>query len=449
MHELVRKARAFATQAHRRIDQRRKYTNQPYEVHLKSVAALVRTVTDEPEMLAAAWLHDTVEDTSATLEEIEAEFGRAVSELVSDLTDVSKPGDGNRAARKAIDLAHSAQSSSRAKTVKLADLIDNCRDICRHDDRFARVYLSEMAALLEVLSEGDSKLFANAQETLESCVARLGLPAIGSGVHLEPDYTPVDPAQVAHHGRALRLFTHAFSAEDLAEPLRSFDQDRPAGQVAELMRKRGFGVAGLRREGVVTGYVRLGDLTRGRCGAVAQRFKQAQVVDGEAPLSDVIHVLTRHESCFVRLLGDVSGLIERQDMQKPMVRMWLFGIVTFIEIDMTDRIRARWPDGDWTDLITPGRLAKAESLQAERAKRNQHGDLLDCLQLSDKAQILVSVDEERNGMGFQTMGAAKRVVKELESLRNNLAHAQDIVRYDWPQIARMTQWIEEKVGSPG
>ena len=139
MHELVKKARSFATEAHRRIDQRRKYTNQPYEVHLKAVASLVASVTDDPHSLAAAWLHDTVEDTSATLEEIEAEFGRAVSDIVSDLTDVSKPGDGNRATRKAIDLAHSAQASDRAKTVKLADLIDNCRDICRHDDRFARV----------------------------------------------------------------------------------------------------------------------------------------------------------------------------------------------------------------------------------------------------------------------------------------------------------------------
>lgn len=447
MDELVRKARLFATQAHRRIDQRRKYTNQPYEVHLKAVAGLVASVSDDPHCLAAAWLHDTVEDTSATLEEIEAEFGREVSEIVSDLTDVSKPGDGNRATRKAIDLAHSAEASIRAKTIKLADLIDNCRDICRHDDRFARVYLSEMAALLQVLQQGDPVLLVKATKTLDACARKLDIANLGPGVHLEPDYQPSDTERIARHGRTLQLFSRAFSAEDVAEPLRSFDQERPANQVGEIMRGLNLGVAGIRQDGVMTHYIRLDDLVSGSCGSVGHRFKQGQVLAGDSSLSDVIHVLTRHDYCFVTVLGSVAGVIGRQDIQKPMARMWLFGIVTFTEIELTDRIRARWPDGDWTGLVAPGRLAKAKALHDERAKRNQPSDLLDCLQLSDKARIIVTVEEERLALGFETMGAAKRVIKELESLRNNLAHAQDIVRYDWPQIARMTQRIDEIVRS--
>ena len=161
----MQRAVKFATQAHRRIDQRRKYSKQPYEVHLKSVADIVASVTDDEEMLAAAWLHDTVEDTPATIEDIEREFGEGVAGLVSDLTDVSRPGDGNRAVRKAIDRAHSARASARAKTVKLADLIDNCRDICSHDERFARVFLVEMAALLEVLDDGDPRLLRRARRS--------------------------------------------------------------------------------------------------------------------------------------------------------------------------------------------------------------------------------------------------------------------------------------------
>jgi (p)ppGpp synthase/HD superfamily hydrolase len=164
MSDLVERARDFATRAHQRIGQRRKYSQQPYHVHPEAVARLVADVSDDAEMIAAAWLHDTVEDTPATLDDIEAEFGPAVAQLVEELTDVSKPGDGNRARRKAIDRLHSAQASARAKTVKLADLIDNCRDVTRHDWRFARVYLGEMAALLEVLREGDPRLYQQACE---------------------------------------------------------------------------------------------------------------------------------------------------------------------------------------------------------------------------------------------------------------------------------------------
>jgi hypothetical protein len=88
-------------------------------------------------------------------------------------------------------------------------------------------------------------------------------------------------------------------------------------------------------------------------------------------------------------------------------------------------------------------LDKAQKLLAERRRRGQHVDLADCLQLSDKAQILMEDEQQRLAFGLPTKGAAKRVIKDLESLRNNLAHAQDIVTHDWPQIARLAQRIED------
>ncbi len=104
-----------------------------------------------------------VEDTPVTLDEIRDAFGDLVADLVGDLTDVSKPSDGNRAARKAIDRHHTELASPQAKTIKLADLIDNTRSIVQYDPDFAKVYLVEKALLLEVLREGDATLFEIAQ----------------------------------------------------------------------------------------------------------------------------------------------------------------------------------------------------------------------------------------------------------------------------------------------
>jgi hypothetical protein len=81
-------------------------------------------------------------------------------------------------------------------------------------------------------------------------------------------------------------------------------------------------------------------------------------------------------------------------------------------------------------------------LRDERQRRGQECELLDCMQLSDVAKILLAVPEERVAFGFDSTAAAKRVVKEMESLRNNLAHAQDIVTHDWAQIARMARNLE-------
>lgn len=164
MSSLPGRAQKYAKQAH--VGQLRKYTREPYINHPAEVVELVRTVPYTEAMLAAAWLHDIVEDTPIQLDEIERVFGSEVASLVDSLTDISKPSDGNRKTRKALDLEHTAKASSAAKTIKLADLISNSLSIATHDPKFAKVYLPEKAALLEVLTEGNSSLLAKAKELL-------------------------------------------------------------------------------------------------------------------------------------------------------------------------------------------------------------------------------------------------------------------------------------------
>lgn len=159
-------ARAFATKAHGEIDRRRKYTGEAYIEHPAAVAEIVRSVPHTEAMLCAAWLHDVVEDTPRTLSEVFIVFGHEVGSLVEMLTDVSKPTDGNRAARKALDLAHTATASPAAKTVKLADIIDNSRTIFQYDPDFSRVYKHEISRVLAVLTEGDPTLYAQASSII-------------------------------------------------------------------------------------------------------------------------------------------------------------------------------------------------------------------------------------------------------------------------------------------
>jgi CBS domain-containing protein len=440
--DLVERARAYATGAHARINQLRKYTSQPYDVHLKSVAELVASVSDDEAMIAAAWLHDTVEDTPATFEDIEREFGPDVMCLVKELTDVSTPGDGNRAARKAIDLRHSAGASARAKTIKLADIVDNCEDICRHDAKFGRVYVVEAEALLGVLTEGHGKLHALAAEVISRC--RAGLGRVAAGVvdqEVSPDAWGSNPA-VGSGRHGMRLFMEAFAARDIREPLPSFDAstvDRlPPGEWPWP----DLPIAGVREEGATTGYLLREDAAAGRPLRV-RAIDRRQLVALDAPLTDVIHVLTHFAHGFVELDGAVVGVVGRGDIEKPVVRMWLFGIIILVEVQVIGLIRARWPDGSWAAGVSAGRLEKARQLQAERARRGLPADLLDCLQLSDKLQIALQDRAFVEASGFGSLSAAKKVMKDLESLRNNLAHGQDVTSHDWPQIVRLARRIQQ------
>lgn len=164
---LVDAAIQFAKTWHGHVNHQRKYTGEPYTVHLAAVAELVSAHQGTPEMIAAAWLHDVVEDTPVTMEDIRAQFGDTVTNLVEELTDVSGPEDGNRALRKAMDKEHLAKASDSAKTIKLADLIDNAESIIEHDPTFANVYIKEMRALLEVLEGGNEQLYRRANEIVE------------------------------------------------------------------------------------------------------------------------------------------------------------------------------------------------------------------------------------------------------------------------------------------
>jgi len=446
LDDRIERARIYAIGAHARINQLRKYTRQPYDVHLKAVAELVASVSDDEALIAAAWLHDTVEDTPATFEDLEREFGADVMQLVSELTDVSRAGDGSRAARKAIDRQHTAGASPQAKTIKLADIIDNCEDICRHDERFGRVYLGEAAALLEVLGEGNEKLYAQAAELVATFKVKLGLLP-GAGFHSAEQEHAVGsgrPARVGRHG--IRLFMEAFAARDIVEPLSSFDaatiRDLPRGEWPWAH----LSIAGARENGATTGYL-IRDDWAGADPLRIRWIEQRQLVALDASLIDVIHVLTHSTCCFVELEGAVVGVIGRGDIEKPVVRMWLFGIIILIEVQVVELIRGQWPAGSWSASVSEGRLEKARQLQNERERRGLPADLLDCLQFSDKLRIAMQDQAFMEATGFGSVAAAKKVIKDLESLRNNLAHGQDVTSHDWPQIFRLARRVRQMYGA--
>lgn len=150
------------------MGQDRKYTKVPYICHPIAVMEIVRTVTDDEDMLIAAVLHDVVEDTPVEISTIKMLYGERVAELVGWLTDVSVPEDGNRNVRKDIDRMHTAKAPPDAKTIKLADLIHNTESITQHDKDFARVYMKEKELLLGVITEGNHELWNRANLALQN-----------------------------------------------------------------------------------------------------------------------------------------------------------------------------------------------------------------------------------------------------------------------------------------
>ncbi|MGB3343272.1 MAG: HD domain-containing protein [Aequorivita sp.] len=164
---IEKQALAFARKSHG--EQKRKYKDELYVEHLIRVAEMVRNVAHTPEMVAAAYLHDVAEDTPVSLTQVAMTFGKKVGRLVEELTDEytkAKYPHLNRRWRKKKETERIATISWDAKTIKLADIIDNLPVISQNDPVFARRYIPEMETLVEVLIEGNPDLLVLAIEKL-------------------------------------------------------------------------------------------------------------------------------------------------------------------------------------------------------------------------------------------------------------------------------------------
>lgn len=170
---LVERAIYYADIAHRAVGQVRKYTNEPYVNHLTEVGELLTQAEMPANVVAAGILHDILEDTKITFEELAVQFGEEVAGYVREVTDVSQPQDGNRSVRKAKDLEHLKLASYYGATIKYADLISNTRSIVEHDIDFAIVYLTEKAAILDAVRQGHLGLWELANKTLIEAKVKL------------------------------------------------------------------------------------------------------------------------------------------------------------------------------------------------------------------------------------------------------------------------------------
>jgi (p)ppGpp synthase/HD superfamily hydrolase len=162
-------------------DQQRKYEAGPYIIHLERVRDLCQEYTNDQSMLAAALLHDVLEDTPVTKHEMKDHLSSLTSEeqaqrivsLVVELTDVfikSNYPQWNRRRRKQKEVERLSNVSADAQTIKYADIIDNSLTILNATDDFARVYLLEARALVKGMKKGKEDLRQRAIDTIEKCL---------------------------------------------------------------------------------------------------------------------------------------------------------------------------------------------------------------------------------------------------------------------------------------
>ena len=170
-HTLILKATHFAAQKHREQRRKDEYAS-PYIIHPISVALAIAQIggVDDPEILAAALLHDTIEDTNTTSEELEEQFGEQVCKYVLEVSDdKSLP----KAERKKRQIEHAKTLSKGAALIKLGDKISNVTDVINNppsdwDINRRKAYLDWAEAVIKNWPQVNEKMENKFQEVLSS-----------------------------------------------------------------------------------------------------------------------------------------------------------------------------------------------------------------------------------------------------------------------------------------
>lgn len=157
MTDLILEAAQLARRAHE--GQRRQYTSRPYIEHPARVAGMTAILPGATEiMVAAAFLHDVLEDTKVTAQEMSAEIGDSVTQIVIWLTKPTLGSKEPRAVRVQKDHEFLAKAPREAQEIKMLDRIDNLREMDGGPENFIRLYTKESWLLLSVIGHCNTEL---------------------------------------------------------------------------------------------------------------------------------------------------------------------------------------------------------------------------------------------------------------------------------------------------
>lgn len=241
----------------------------------------------------------------------------------------------------------------------------------------------------------------------------------------------------------------SITARAIYEPLQSCPIDAPAEEMKLALEARDFDVAGVRqtRQGPVIGIVYRADLVVGTVRDYLRPLTPEHLLSDSTHLGELFLALRTVEQVFVLIGRHVEGIVTQADFNKPPVRVYLFGLVSLLEMHLSYWIRATYTESSWRSTLQANRVQEADRVLAERTARNDGSTLIDCLQFCDKRDLIVEQETVRNALGLGSKAAAKRFLRSAESLRNDLAHSQPTLvgRVSWPEMIELVTQIEEFV----
>lgn len=224
-----------------------------------------------------------------------------------------------------------------------------------------------------------------------------------------------------------QVFETQVTTKHIYEPLSCAFPHDTAEEIYNEMNALDFDVLGVvdNKEKVI-GFVRKEKLKKGYVSDCYESFDLDIVATDSTPIYRLIQILENRSFVFVMHGSSIDGIVTLADVNKPIVRLYLFGIISLFEMHLNYWLKHYYSNGSWKQLIKPNRVQKAEGNFNERIKQNQALTLEECLQLCDKREVLRQCFDFLKTFNHSNT-AFENLLKECEKIRNELAHSQDTI----------------------
>jgi hypothetical protein len=166
-----------------------------------------------------------------------------------------------------------------------------------------------------------------------------------------------------------------------------------------------------------------------------------QVLSPNTPLFQAFPIIARKRRVFIGTPQHITHIATRSDLDKIPVRLGLFGLISVLESVLRDKVRSSIPE--WEESLSVDRLDAARKLYQLKTARAEEIDLIQCLQLGDLGSIFSKSQRfKRFGTSLSRKVYDDRI-RNIGKLRDALAHSQNILPFDWVEIAEMIGFIRQ------
>jgi hypothetical protein len=217
-----------------------------------------------------------------------------------------------------------------------------------------------------------------------------------------------------------------FVIRTILEPLQSCMADGQARDAKFILKERGFDVAGVQESenGPVLGFVFREELGHGGVRDHLKPLNASDLISDGSSFADLFSFLRIKERSFILVGSSVGGIVTRADLNKPPVRVYLFGMISLLEMHLQYWVQETYPGDSWHAVLKEKRLKKAKKYQEDRRAHGEELALLDCLQFCDKSFLVAKDTNLLAKLKLASKTEAEERFKDAENLRNHLAHSQ-------------------------